>query len=92
MQTFFVYMSVILTIIILIPLYRMYVGPTLYDRILGAGSIGTKTLVLICIIGYVYGRFDMFLDITLAYAVLNFLGVLAIAKYLNSTRNKEGKE
>ena len=88
MDTFFVYISVILTIIILIPLYRIYRGPTVYDRMLGAGTIGTKTLVLIVIIGFVYGRFDMFLDITLAYAVLNFLGVVAIAKYLNSVRKK----
>lgn len=88
MESFFVYISVILTIIILIPLYRIYRGPTIYDRMLGAGTIGTKTLVLICIIGYVYGRFDMFLDITLAYAVLNFIGVVAIAKYLNSVRGE----
>ena len=89
MQTFFLYTAVILTIIILMPLYRMYVGPTLFDRILGAGSIGTKTLVLILIIGNIYDRFDMFLHITLAYAILNFLGTLAIAKYLNSARKKE---
>ncbi len=88
MDSFFVYISVILTFIILIPLYRIYRGPTIYDRMLGAGTIGTKTLVLIVIIGFVYGRFDMFLDITLAYAVLNFIGVVAIAKYLNSARGK----
>ncbi|OPL15931.1 MAG: pH regulation protein F [delta proteobacterium MLS_D] len=86
MNSFFIYISVILAIIILIPFYRIYKGPTIYDRMLGAGAIGTKTLVLICLIGFIYGRFDMFLDITLAYAVLNFIGVLAIAKYLNSMR------
>lgn len=86
MNSFFIYISVILAIIILIPFYRIYKGPTIYDRMLGAGAIGTKTLVLICLIGFIYGRFDMFLDITLAYAVLNFIGVVAIAKYLNSTR------
>ncbi len=86
MNSFFVYISVILAIIILIPFYRIYKGPTIYDRMLGAGAIGTKTLVLICLIGFIYGRFDMFLDITLAYAVLNFIGVVAIAKYLNSIR------
>jgi multicomponent Na+:H+ antiporter subunit F len=88
MQSFFIYISVILTIIILIPLYRVYIGPSIYDRVLGAGSIGTKTLVLICLIGFAFDRFDMFLDITIAYAVLNFIGVLAMAKYLNSMRGK----
>ncbi len=90
MDSFFVYISVILIVIISIPLYRIYLGPTLYDRILGASAIGTKTLVLIVLIGCVYGRLEMFLDITLAYAVLNFIGVLAIAKYLNSARGRHG--
>ncbi len=77
----FVYIAVILTIIIIIPFYRVVKGPTLFDRLLGVGAIGTKTLVLICLVGFVYGRIDMFIDITLAYAVLNFIGNIAIAKY-----------
>jgi len=77
----FVYLAVILTIIIIIPFYRVVKGPTLFDRLLGVGAIGTKTLVLICLVGFVYGRIDMFIDITLAYAVLNFIGNIAIAKY-----------
>ncbi|MCK4771836.1 MAG: pH regulation protein F [Candidatus Latescibacteria bacterium] len=77
----FVYVAVILTIIIIIPFYRVVKGPTLFDRLLGVGAIGTKTLVLICLVGFVYGRIDMFIDITLAYAVLNFIGNIAIAKY-----------
>ncbi len=77
----FVYIAVILTLIIIIPFYRVIVGPTLFDRLLGVGAIGTKTLVLICLVGFVYGRIDMFIDITLAYAILNFIGNIAIAKY-----------
>ena len=85
MHEFFIYTSIILTVIIFIPLYRIIKGPSLYDRMLGAGAIGSKTLVLICMFGFVYDRFDMFMDITLAYAVLNFIGVIAIAKYLDSS-------
>ncbi len=77
----FIYIAVILTLIIIIPFYRVIVGPTLFDRLLGVGAIGTKTLVLICLVGFVYGRIDMFIDITLAYAILNFIGNIAIAKY-----------
>ncbi len=77
----FVYIAVVLTIIIIIPFYRVVKGPTLFDRLLGVGAIGTKTLVLICLVGFVYGRIDMFIDITLAYAILNFIGNIAIAKY-----------
>lgn len=87
MHGFFVYISVILTVIILIPLYRVVWGPTVFDRMLGASAVGSKTLALIGIIGFVYGRFDMFIDIILAYAVLNFIAFIAVAKYINSLRN-----
>jgi multicomponent Na+:H+ antiporter subunit F len=82
MEKYFIYLSVILTVIIFIPLYRVLMGPTFYDRILGAGAIATKTMVLILVIGMVFNRLDMFIDITMAYAILNFIGTIAIAKYL----------
>ena len=81
MDQAFVAVGVALTIIIAIPAYRVVVGPTLFDRLLGAGAIGTKTLVLVCLVGVAFDRLDMFVDITVAYAILNFVGNLAIAKY-----------
>ena len=84
MQQYFVYLSVVLSVIIFIPLYRVIMGPTIYDRMLGAGAIATKTMILILVIGFVYNRIDMFIDITLAYAALNFIGTIAIAKYLGT--------
>lgn len=89
MEKYFIYLSVILTVIIFIPLYRVLVGPTLFDRILGAGAIATKTMVLILVIGLVFNRLDMFIDITLAYAILNFIGNIAIAKYLDTRGYKD---
>ena len=88
MHDFFTYASVILTIIIFIPLYRVLVGPRLFDRMLGAGAIATKTMVLILTVGFVFKRVDMFIDITLAYAVLNFIVVIAIAKYIGTQTRK----
>jgi len=88
MEKYFIYLSVILTVIIFIPLYRVLAGPTLFDRILGAGAIATKTMVLILVIGLVFNRLDMFIDITMAYAILNFIGTLAIAKYLGTRSSK----
>ena len=84
MHRFLLYYTVVLTVIIFIPLYRVVKGPTVFDRILGAGAIGTKTMVLILVIGLVFRRFDMFVDISLAYAVLNFIGTIAIAKFLGT--------
>ena len=87
----FVYIAVVLTLIIIIPFYRVIAGPTLFDRLLGVGAIGTKTLVLICLVGFVYGRIDMFIDITLAYAILNFIGNIAIAKYFIHPKTDSGR-
>ncbi|HLA04884.1 MAG TPA: monovalent cation/H+ antiporter complex subunit F [Syntrophales bacterium] len=89
MNKFFLHYSIILTVIIFIPLYRVVKGPTIFDRMLGAGAIGTKTMVLILTIGVIFNRFDMFVDITLAYAVLNFIGIIAIAKFLGTAKSKE---
>jgi len=88
----YVYIAVVLTVIIAIPFYRVVAGPTLFDRLLGVGAIGTKTLVLICLVGLMFGRLDMFIDITVAYAILNFIGNLAIAKYFVHPKEIEEAE
>jgi len=88
MDHVFIGFGVALSIIIVMPLYRVLVGPTLFDRLLGAGVIGTKTIVLIALIGLVFDRLDMFVDIAVAYAVLNFIGSIAIAKYFVAPHRK----
>jgi multicomponent Na+:H+ antiporter subunit F len=86
MEQFFLYSAVILTIIIAVPLIRVVKGPTVFDRMLATNAIATKTIVLICLIGFLFGRIDMFIDITLAYAILGFIGVMAVAKYISSPK------
>jgi multicomponent Na+:H+ antiporter subunit F len=81
MERFFVAATVALVIIILIPFYRVAVGPTIFDRLLAIGAMGAKTIGLVCLFGFLYGRFDMFVDIALAYAILNFIAGVAVAKY-----------
>jgi multicomponent Na+:H+ antiporter subunit F len=89
MERIFVLIAAILIAIILIPLYRVIKGPTIFDRLLGAGAIGTKTLVIISLIGFIFGRVDMFIDITLAYAILNFIGSITIARYFETPKARE---
>lgn len=89
MHDFFTVTAVILTCIILIPLYRVVKGPTVFDRLLGASAIGTKTLVLVCLLGFVFNRVELFVDITLMYAVLNFIGTIAMAKFFETRREQE---
>lgn len=89
MSSFFLYSSILLMIIIAIPLIRVIKGPSVFDRLLGANAVATKTIVLITIIGFLYGRVDMFVDITLAYAALGFISSLALAKYVTVKRVEE---
>jgi len=89
MEHFFLYSSVVLTIIIAVPLVRVLQGPTLYDRLLATNAIATKTLVLIALIGFLFDSIEMFIDITLAYAILGFIGSLIIAKYISSPKFDE---
>ncbi|GIW41164.1 MAG: hypothetical protein KatS3mg076_1741 [Candidatus Binatia bacterium] len=57
------------------------VRPGVLDRIIAVGVLGTKTTVLLAAVGLGFGRVEMFVDIALTYALLNFLLVLAVAKY-----------
>jgi multicomponent Na+:H+ antiporter subunit F len=61
-------------------LVRLYAGPTLYDRVLAVNSFGTHTVLFIGILGFLGGRLD-FLDIALLYALINFIGTIAILKF-----------
>jgi multicomponent Na+:H+ antiporter subunit F len=81
METFFLAISLILSLLILLSLYRGVFGPTVFDRIIGVGFVGSKTLVLLVLMGFIYKRVDMFADISLAYSILIFIGTLVFAKY-----------
>ena len=72
--------------VLMIPvIYRICKGPTGFDRILGVNVIGTKTAVLLVIIGTLYGRVEMFVDFALTYALLNFVAAIVVSRYLNRT-------
>lgn len=55
-------------------------GPTIYDRILAVNSFGTKTVLMIAVLGFLTGRPD-FLDISFVYALINFLSTIAVLKF-----------
>jgi len=64
----------------LMALARSFMGPTIYDRILAINSAGTATVLFIAVLGFLMGRPE-FLDIALAYALINFIGTLAVLKF-----------
>ncbi|HJN07860.1 MAG: monovalent cation/H+ antiporter complex subunit F [Pirellulaceae bacterium] len=82
MNSFFLFVLMTITLLIAVYLYRVLRGPTVFDRVLGLNGISTKAIILLVAIGTVYERVDMFVDISTGYALLNLVGSLAIAKYL----------
>jgi multicomponent Na+:H+ antiporter subunit F len=72
--------TVALLIGLVLLLTRALIGPTLYDRVLAVNSFGTKTVVLLGLLGFVMGR-PNFLDIALTYALINFVATIAILKF-----------
>lgn len=64
----------------LLILYRAVAGPEFFDRALAVNVIGTKTVVLLALVGYIYAR-PHFLDLALLYSLINFIATLAILRY-----------
>ncbi len=62
-------------------LARAFMGPTVYDRILAVNMVGTKTVLLIAVFAVLSERTDR-LDIALTYALINFIGVVAVLKFV----------
>jgi multicomponent Na+:H+ antiporter subunit F len=60
-------------------LVRALLGPTVYDRVLAVNTFGTKTVVLLAVIGFLTGRPD-WVDLSIVYALINFIGTIAVLK------------
>jgi len=88
--------TVAIFIAMFLAILRGIVGPTFYDRILAVNMFGTKTVLLIAVLGFVMGRPE-FLDIAIVYALINFISVIAVLRYSDSKEfkhhdNAAGKE
>ena len=68
-------------------LARAVIGPTVYDRVLAVNMFGTKTVLLVAVIAFLFGRPD-FLDLALAYALINFIGVFAVLEFFRKGAQK----
>jgi len=86
MNSIFLVSGITLGFLMLLPTYRALIGPTVLDRLIGVNAIGSKTIVMLILIGLIYQRVDMFVDIALAYAMLNFIAVLAASRYFQKQK------
>jgi multicomponent Na+:H+ antiporter subunit F len=75
--------TIAILITMVLALTRALLGPTVYDRVLAVNMFGTKTVLLLSVIAFLGGRPD-FLDLALAYALINFIGILAVLEFFRS--------
>ena len=85
------YIAVTITILlaIAIGLVRAFLGPTLYDRVMAANMVGTLTVLMVSVLGFMTGRPE-FLDIALVYVLISFVSTIAVLKV--STARKSTME
>ncbi len=76
----FLAMALMIVLASFVSLYRGIEGPGIFNRIIAVNVIGTKTIVLLVLIGFIYERPDFF-DIALVYAILNFIMTIAATRY-----------
>ena len=79
MENVFLFAGLVLIFASILSLYRVVYGPGIFNRIVAVNVVGTKTILILVLIGYIYGR-PHFVDIALAYALLNVIMTIAATK------------
>jgi multicomponent Na+:H+ antiporter subunit F len=83
--------SLAILVTMALALIRAVLGPTVYDRVLAVNMFGTKTVLLLSVIAFLGGRPD-FLDLALAYALINFISVLAVLDFYRNRSRRVMRE
>jgi len=82
----FVTVSAVILVAIAMGLVRAFRGPTLYDRVMAANMIGTLTVLMVSVLGFMAGRPE-FLDIALVYVLISFVSTIAVLRVV-ATRDR----
>ena len=82
----FIIVSVVILIAIALGLVRAFRGPTLYDRVMAANMIGTLTVLMVAVLGFMTGRPE-FLDIALVYVLISFVSTIAVLRVVNTSND-----
>jgi multicomponent Na+:H+ antiporter subunit F len=88
----YILVAIAILVTMVLAVVRALMGPTVYDRVLAVNVFGTKTVLLLSVIAFLSGRPD-FLDLALAYALINMVGILAVLEFFQnrSQRNSKAK-
>lgn len=87
MHLFFTGTAIALLLLMILVTVRVILGPTVIDRLVAVNIIGTKATILLVIMGLIFKRVDMFVDIAIGYGLLNFITSIAASKFFQ--HNKE---
>jgi multicomponent Na+:H+ antiporter subunit F len=86
----YILVSIAILITMVLAVVRALMGPTVYDRVLAVNVFGTKTVLLLSVIAFLNGRPD-FLDLALAYALINMVGILAVLEFFQNRSQRNAK-
>ncbi len=87
-MTTFTAVAIAILVISMVNVFRLANGPTVFDRTLAVAAIGANTIALISIMGFLFARPEMFVDVAIAYSLLAFIGVVVLTKYLEQSRKR----
>ena len=73
--------SFILIFVGLLSSYRLFVGPSIYDRLISLNVIGVIVTIILVIMSIESGL-GVYLDVAISFVMLQFVGTIAFAKYL----------
>jgi multicomponent Na+:H+ antiporter subunit F len=88
MSAFFITVASIIVGLSFVAFLRVIIGRSIFNQLLAVSAVGTNTIALMAVIGFIFTRPSMFIDLALTYALLNFVGTVAAAKVLE--RRSEG--
>lgn len=76
----FIAATIAILVAFVLAIIRAIKGPTVFDRVLAGNTVGTLSILLLAVFGFLTGRPE-FLDIGLTYGLLNLIGTLAVLKF-----------
>lgn len=83
--------SGVILVAVAVGLVRAFRGPTLYDRVLATNMIGTQTVLMVSILGFMTGRPE-FLDIALVYVLISFVSTIAVLRLYPNKQPEPGRD
>ena len=86
--TVYLFVTVLLLAAALCSVVRAGLGPTLFDRVMATNTFSTKVILIIAVYLFATGRPE-YIDIALLYALINYVGTLALVNYFNRHKVKD---